>query len=102
MKKRNYLSDIEEKNRNAFSVIADFEGNEEQLMNIEVDDTLPILPLRNMVLFPGVFMPISVGRKSSLKLIRDAERKSQYIGVVCQKNAETDKCLVEGHLQKSI
>ncbi len=90
MKKRNYLSDIEEKNRNAFSVIADFEGNEEQLMNIEVDDTLPILPLRNMVLFPGVFMPISVGRKSSLKLIRDAERKSQYIGVVCQKNAETE------------
>ena len=70
MKKRNYFSDIEDRNENAFSVIADFEGNEEQLMDIEVDEILPVLPLRNMVLFPGVFMPVSVGRKSSLKLVR--------------------------------
>ena len=68
MKKRNYLSDVEDRSGNAFSVIADFEGNEEQLMDIEVEEVLPILPLRNMVLFPGVFMPVSVGRKSSLKL----------------------------------
>ena len=53
MKKRNYFSDIEDRNENAFSVIADFEGNEEQLMDIEVDEILPVLPLRNMVLFPG-------------------------------------------------
>ena len=65
MKKRNYLSDVEDRSGNAFSVIADFEGNEEQLMDIEVDEILPVLPLRNMVLFPGVFMPVSVGRKSS-------------------------------------
>ncbi len=65
MKKRNYLSDVEDRSGNAFSVIADFEGNEEQLMDIEVEEVLPILPLRNMVLFPGVFMPVSVGRKSS-------------------------------------
>ena len=37
MKKRNYLSDVEDRSGNAFSVIADFEGNEEQLMDIEVD-----------------------------------------------------------------
>ena len=48
MKKRNYFSDIEDRNENAFSVIADFEGNEEQLMDIEVDEILPVLPLRNM------------------------------------------------------
>ncbi len=78
---------IEQKN---FSVIADFEGNEEQLMDITVDKELPILPLRNMVLFPGVFMPVSVGRKSSMRLVRDAERKDLYIGVVCQKNADTE------------
>mgnify|MGYP001515925778 CR=1 FL=1 len=59
MKKRNYLSDVEDRSGNAFSVIADFEGNEEQLMDIEVEEVLPILPLRNMVLFPGVFMPVS-------------------------------------------
>ena len=40
MKKRNYFSDIEDRNENAFSVIADFEGNEEQLMDIEVDEIL--------------------------------------------------------------
>ena len=90
MKKRNYLSDVEDRNGNAFSVIADFEGNEEQLMDIEVAEILPILPLRNMVLFPGVFMPVSVGRKSSLKLVREAEKKNTYIAVVCQKVAETE------------
>lgn len=95
MKKRHYLSDIEDRHGNGFSVIADFEGNEEQLMNIEVDDTLPILPLRNMVLFPGVFMPVSVGRSTSLRLIREAEKKGSYIGVVCQKIAETESPLFE-------
>ena len=95
MKKRNYLSDIEDRNENAFSVIADFEGNEEQLMDIEVEEVLPILPLRNMVLFPGVFMPVSVGRKSSLKLVREAEKKNSYIAVVCQKVAETETPLFE-------
>ena len=58
MKKRNYLSDVEDRSGNAFSVIADFEGNEEQLMDIEVEEVLPILPLRNMVLFPGVYAGI--------------------------------------------
>ena len=95
MKKRNYLSDVEDRNGNAFSVIADFEGNEEQLMDIEVEEVLPILPLRNMVLFPGVFMPVSVGRTSSLKLVREAEKKKSYIAVVCQKVAETETPMLD-------
>ena len=90
MKKRNYLLDSEDRGGgSSFSVIADFEGNEEQLMNIEVDDVLPVLPLRNMVLFPGVFMPVSLGRLSSLKLVREAEKTNSYIAVVCQKKSET-------------
>lgn len=44
-------------------------------MDIEVNEILPILPLRNMVLFPGVFMPVSVGRKTSMKLVREAEKE---------------------------
>ena len=64
-------------------------------MDIEVEEVLPILPLRNMVLFPGVFMPVSVGRKSSLKLVREAEKKNSYIAVVCQKVAETETPLFE-------
>lgn len=79
MKRRDYLSDIEDRSGNGFSVIADFDGNEEQLMDIEVDEVLPVLPLRNMVLFPGVFMPVSVGRKSSLRLVRDAEKKNHTL-----------------------
>ena len=91
MKKRNYLFNSENKGSgNSFSVIADFDGNEEQLMDIKVEDILPILPLRNMVLFPGVFMPVSLGRVSSLKLVRDAEKKNSYIAVVCQKISETE------------
>ena len=96
MKKRLYLKDMETREEgNSFSVIADFEGNEEQLMDIEVNEILPILPLRNMVLFPGVFMPVSVGRNTSMKLVREAEKKSAYIGVVCQKVAETEMPMLE-------
>lgn len=95
MKKRYYLSDVEERGGSSFSVIADFEGNEEQLMDIEVGDILPVLPLRNMVLFPGVFMPVSIGRKSSLRLVREAERNDSYIAVVCQKIADTEEPLLD-------
>ena len=95
MKKKTYLSNVEESGGNTISVIAEFEGSEEQLMNVEVDGVLPVLPLRNMVLFPGVFMPVSVGRKSSLRLVREAERKNLYIAVVCQKSAETETPLLD-------
>ncbi len=90
MIKKRYLSEMEDSNDNGFSFIADFEGNEEQIFDIKVDDSLPVLPLRNMVLFPGVVLPISVGRKSSLKLVNDAYKNNAYIAVVCQKSAETE------------
>ena len=95
MMKEKYYLDDEERGGNGFSVIADFEGNEEQLMDIEVDDIIPILPLRNMVLFPGVFMPVNIGRRSSLKLVREAEKKKSYLGVVCQKIAETEEPVLD-------
>lgn len=79
-----------DENQNPFSLVADFEGDESSVFETEVDDTLPILPLRNMVLFPGVVMPVAVGRKSSLKLITLAEKNKTNIGVVCQKVPETE------------
>ena len=91
MKKERYLREMDDQNDNAFSLIADFDGNEDQVFDIKVGETLPVLPLRNMVLFPGVFMPVSVGRKSSLRLVREADKKKSYIAVVCQKMAETDE-----------
>ena len=58
MKKRNYLSDVEDRSGNAFSVIADFEGNEEQLMDIEVEEVLPILPPKYGIVPWGVYAGI--------------------------------------------
>lgn len=75
----------------SFSLIADFEGNEEQLFEEEIDKCLPILPLRNMVLFPGVVLPVAVGRKSSLRLIDEAYKSGKNIGTVCQIKAEVER-----------
>ncbi|NDW12709.1 endopeptidase La [Bacteroides sp. 214] len=87
-----FESDIEEQDDNSFSLIANIEeGNTQEDVVINEDEEISVLPLRNMVLFPNVFMPVSVGRKSSLKLIRDAEKRHSYIAIVCQKSAKTDE-----------
>ena len=52
----------------------------------EVPDVIPILPLRQNVLFPGVILPVSAGRPKSVKLLKQAERRSLCIGVVAQVN----------------
>ena len=52
----------------------------------DLKDTLPILPLRNTIVFPGSGLPISVGRSKSLKLVRSLGKKHKYIGLVCQKD----------------
>ena len=58
---------------------------DEDRMNLEeVPDKLPILPLRNNVLFPGVVIPITLGRDKSIKLIQDAYKGNKIIGVVSQ------------------
>lgn len=60
---------------------------DEEVMNKEkLPETLAILPLRNTVLFPGVVIPITVGRDKSIQLIRDAYKGDKTIGVVSQKN----------------
>ncbi len=64
--------------------------DEEQINAEPVPDELPILPLRNTVLFPGVVIPITVGRDKSIKLIRDRYRGSKIIGVVAQKDHEIE------------
>lgn len=58
--------------------------DEEEMNNEQVPEFLPILPLRNTVLFPGVVIPITVGRDKSIKLIRDANKGTRMIGVVAQ------------------
>lgn len=64
--------------------------DEEEMINEELPDSLPILPLRNMVLFPGVVIPITAGRDKSIKLIDDANASGKIIGVVAQKDEEIE------------
>ena len=74
----------------AFSMIADYDGNEEGLFNIDVEEFAAILPLRNMVLFPSVVLPVSVGRQSSLQLVNDAVAQGKNIAVFCQREPNTE------------
>ncbi|MCO4291953.1 endopeptidase La [Solitalea sp. MAHUQ-68] len=60
--------------------------DEEEMNREEMPEVLPILPLRNTVLFPGVVIPITVGRDKSIKLIKEAYKSNKIIGVVSQKN----------------
>ncbi len=55
-----------------------------------IPDTLPILPLRNTVLFPGVVLPITVGRDKSIKAVNEAYRSDKLIGVLAQKDVNVD------------
>jgi ATP-dependent Lon protease len=66
-------------------------SEDEDNMNAEeVPDILPILPLRNTVLFPGVVIPITVGRDKSIKLIKDYYKGDRKIGAVAQRDVETE------------
>jgi ATP-dependent Lon protease len=65
--------------------------DEEIITKTDIPESLPILPLRNAVLFPGVVIPISVGRNKSMKLIREIYKKNKILGTVAQKDANTDE-----------
>jgi len=64
--------------------------DEEEIRNEQVPDILPILSLRNTVLFPGVVIPITAGRDQSIKLLKEANRGNKTIGVVAQKNEDVE------------
>ena len=71
------------------------EEDEERLNAEAMPDVLGVLPLRNTVLFPGVVIPITVGRDKSIKLIKDANEGNKIIGVVAQKDAKVEDPKVE-------
>jgi len=63
------------------------DGNDSQ----PIPDELPILPLRNTVLFPGVVIPITVGRDKSIKAVSDAYKTDKLVGVVAQKDSNIEE-----------
>ena len=64
--------------------------DEESLKNQELPEELPILPLRNTVLFPGVVIPITAGRDKSIKLLNEVNKKQGLLGVVSQKDGSEE------------
>ena len=71
-------------------MIADIDGDFQDFFNVKMPESVPILPVRNLVLFPGVVSPILIGRESSKKLIRKAEKKGQIIGVLSQRDPDVE------------
>ncbi len=66
-------------------------SEEDMSWNLDADtDDIPILPLRNTVIFPGVVAPITAGRDKSVRLINEAQKGNKIIGVISQKNADTE------------
>jgi len=82
------FSSMDEDQQDFYPIIAD--GDDDELFSASVPDILPILPLRNAVLFPGVVMPISVGRSKSLSLVREVYNGSRMVGTVAQRNGQIE------------
>ena len=72
-------------------MIADYDGDIKNLLNVEFEGTLPVLATRNVVIFPGVICPVIVGRKQSLKLLKDISKERDAVfAVFCQKDPNVE------------
>ncbi|WP_179346652.1 endopeptidase La [Winogradskyella ursingii] len=94
MGKRNFISldslSFQEFDENSELIPLMTPEDEEQINNESLPESLPILPLRNTVLFPGVVIPITAGRDASIKLINDANKGGKVVGVVSQKDESVE------------
>ena len=94
MKKSNFIAldslSLQELDENSELIPLMTPEDEEAINNEELPETLPILSLRNTVLFPGVVIPITAGRDKSIKLINDANKGGKVIGVVSQKDESVE------------
>ena len=92
-KKKNNEDFYMDSENEQISMIAEIstEVEDEATLKMEYDKEISVLPLRNMVMFPHVVMPITIGRASSLKLVNTAFRKKQPIALVCQLKADTEE-----------
>lgn len=81
----------DDSNINPYSLIADFDGNVEDIFNITPStSTIPVIPLRNMVLFPGIVVPVAIERSFSMTVVKKAFETGAIIGAVYQKDPEID------------
>ena len=93
---QNSFDDLDDNIGIVMPILTECDVDEDFTEGIEkVRDTIPILPLRNMVLFPGVALPVIIGRPKSMRLIKEAVHKKSLIGVVCQKEMGTEDPILE-------
>ena len=93
---QNSFDDLDDNIGIVMPILTECDVDEDFTEGIEkVGDTIPILPLRNMVLFPGVYLPVIIGRPKSMRLIKEAVHKKSLIGVVCQKEMDTEDPVLE-------
>ncbi|HLN21558.1 MAG TPA: endopeptidase La [Bacteroidales bacterium] len=83
-----FIPDLLDGEGDIIPIIAD--GDESELDDLEVPEAIPILSLRNTVLFPGVVLPISIGRPKSIQLIKDAYRNDKIVGTVAQMDPDIE------------
>ena len=93
---QNSFDDLDDNIGIVMPILTECDVDEDFTEGIEkVGDTIPILPLRNMVLFPGVALPVIIGRPKSMRLIKEAVHRKSLIGVVCQKEMGTEDPILE-------
>ena len=83
-----FLPEILDGEGDIVPIIAD--GDDGDLEDVEVPESIPILSLRNTVLFPGVVLPISIGRPKSIQLIKDAYRNDKIVGTIAQMDPDIE------------
>ena len=81
--------DLIDEGREIIPILSDDDDHE--LEELEIPAGVPLLPLRNTVLFPGVVIPIAVGRSKSVQLVRDAYRGDKLVAAVAQIDSEVDE-----------
>lgn len=75
---------------NEISMLAEIQAEEDDISAMEFDKEMPVMTLRNMVMFPSVIMPITIGRPSTLKLVNAAYKRRRPVAVVCQIQGDMD------------
>ncbi|MBM6993423.1 MAG: endopeptidase La [Prevotella sp.] len=83
---------MSKKQNTSIQMFADFEGDITALLNTEAPEEIPVLATRNMVLFPGVLVPILIGRKASMNLAKKLSKNSKdnICAIFCQRNSDVD------------
>lgn len=76
---------------NEISMLAEIQAEDDDIAAMELDKEIPVMTLRNMVMFPSVIMPITIGRPSTLKLVNAAYKRKRPVAVVCQIQGDMDE-----------